>query len=258
MRNATIGLLQRLCLAVPIALAGSAPHAQSSDGTAARETALFDPTGYWVSVVSEDWRWRMLTPPKGDYASIPLNDEGRRVADNWDPALQSADERCRQHGAAGGMRIPGRLHIEWEDNDTLRIDLDAGMQTRRLHFGEERTDQQRSSLQGDSRARWHKQLQSGGLAIARRVPGGPGGTLIVLTDNMTGGYLRSNGVPYSENARLTEYFNRFEHRNGDSWLLVTSVVEDPTYLTEPFIVSTHFKREPGGADWMPLPCGDPR
>jgi hypothetical protein len=243
------------CLSVPFT---SALNAQPAVETSARDAALFDPTGYWVSVVSEEWRWRMLTPPKGDYSSIPLNAEGRRLADAWEPAPQTSAQRCLQYGAAGAMRIPGRLRIEWEDDNALRIDLDAGMQTRLLRFGDEHSGQLRRSLQGNSRARWHKQLQSGGLAIARRVPGGRGGTLIVETDNLSGGYLRSNGVPYSENAKLTEYFNRFSHRNGDAWLLVTSVIEDPTYLTEPFIVSTHFKREPDGTNWTPLPCADPR
>jgi len=258
MLNAEKNLVRCLVLAYVSTLLVSVAQSQTADEPSPRETALFDPTGYWVSIVSEDWRWRMLTPPKGDYTSIPLNAEGRRVADGWDPARQSSAERCRQYGAAGIMRIPGRLHIEWHDETTLRIDFDAGEQTRLLHFGDILTFAQQRSLQGESHARWHKQLQSRGLGIANRQPGGPGGTLVVDTGNLTAGLLRSNGVPYSENARLTEYFNRFSHRNGDSWLLVTSVVEDPVYLAEPFIVSTQFRREPDGSNWTPLPCGEPR
>jgi len=246
-------LLPRFAAAVLSALFASVVNGQPADSASAREAALFDPTGYWVSVVSEEWRWRMLRPPKGDYSSIPLNAEGRRVADRWDPTTQSDNDRCLQYGAAGGMRIPGRLHIEWDDANTLRIDFDAGMQTRMLQFNAEPASRPRSP-QGDSHGRWHKQLQSRGLAFGAAVPGGPGGTLIAETDNLTGGYLRSNGVPYSENTTVTEYINRFSHRNGNSWLLVTSVVEDPVFLTEPFVVSTHFRQEPDDSKWMPVPC----
>ena len=98
----------------------------------ARVAAPVDLTGYWVSVVTEDWRFRMVTPPKGDYASVPLNAEGRRVADTWDA---SKDGLCDAYGAAGLMRMPGRLHITWEDDSTLKIETDAGQQTRLLRFG---------------------------------------------------------------------------------------------------------------------------
>jgi hypothetical protein len=53
--------------------------------------APIDVTGYWVSIVNEDWRWRMVTPPKGDVASVPLNAEGTKVANAWDP---SSDGSC--------------------------------------------------------------------------------------------------------------------------------------------------------------------
>src|SRR5881296_4740663 len=57
---------------------------------AARAAAPFDMAGYWVSIVSEDWRWRMF-PNKGDYAGVPLNAEGRKVADGWDPVKDEAE-----------------------------------------------------------------------------------------------------------------------------------------------------------------------
>src|SRR5690606_19155033 len=101
-----------------------------------REAAPYDLTGYWVSVVTEDWRWRMMTPPSGDYASIPITAAGRQVADAWNlEADASQGNECRPFGAGGIMRVPGRLHIHWEDDDTLRIDTDAGSQTRMFHFG---------------------------------------------------------------------------------------------------------------------------
>ena len=68
------------------------------------------------------------------------------------------------------------------------------------------------------------------------------------------GYLRKNGVPYSENMILTEYFDRHNEPTGDQWFTVTSVVEDPTYLTGPFVTTTHFKKEPDGSKWHPTGC----
>src|SRR5262245_61295169 len=81
-------------------------------------SAPIDLTGYWVSIVNEDWRWRMVTPPKGDTSSVPLNAEGTKVANAWDPAT---DGSCLAYGAAGLMRIPTRLHITWDNENTLKI-----------------------------------------------------------------------------------------------------------------------------------------
>src|SRR5580692_1760656 len=102
----------------------------------AKAGAPVDLTGYWVSIVTEDWRYRMVTPAKGDYASVPLNAEARKVADAWDPARDEAEgNQCKSYGAAGLMRVPGRLHVAWENDNVLRLDTDAGTQTRMLRFG---------------------------------------------------------------------------------------------------------------------------
>src|SRR5262249_19359416 len=83
--------------------------------TTAKAGAPIDLTGYWVSLVTQDWRLRMFTPPKGDYAGIPLNAAARKVADGWDPAKdETGGEQCRSYGAAALMRVPGRLHITWQ------------------------------------------------------------------------------------------------------------------------------------------------
>src|SRR5881397_2662407 len=93
----------------------------------ARLAAPLDITGYWVSLIAEDWRWRMLTPPKGSYPSIPLNAEGKRIANQWDPARDEAEgNQCKAYGAAAIMLLPTRLHITWENDNTLRVDTDAG------------------------------------------------------------------------------------------------------------------------------------
>jgi len=219
-----------------------------------KEGSLIDLTGYWVSIVDEDWRWRMLTPQKGDYASVPLNAEGKRVADTWDPAKDERDgNQCRAYGAAAIMRMPERLHITWADDNTLRIDTDAGMQSRLFHSDGSKWRGGVPQWQGDSIAAWEKMSQRKyTVTLGGPVPG-KGGTLKVVTTHMRPGYLRKNGVPYSGNAVLTEYYDRFDYK-GDSYLMVTSIVDDPEYLTTAFVTSGQFKREPDASKWSPSPC----
>jgi hypothetical protein len=213
----------------------------------AKASAPIDLTGYWVSVVSEDWRWRMVTPAKGDFNSMPLNAEARKVANAWDPAKDdAAGTQCKGYAAPAIMRLPTRLHITWENDNTLRIDTDTGTQTRLFHFGQPPPPAGEPSWQGYSVARWE-------------VPGGQGpnpkaGDLKVVTNRLRPGYLRKNGIPYSENAVLTEYFHRIVQPNGDPWIVLISTVEDPQYLDLPTAVSTQFKKIPDGQGWSPTPC----
>ena len=121
----------------------------------AQAGAPIDLTGYWVSVVSEDWRWRMATPPKGDYQSLPLNADARKAADAWDLAKDEADgNQCKAYGVGNIMRQPGRLHITWENENTLKIEFDAGTQTRLLHFGSAPAPAGPKTWKGDSIATW--------------------------------------------------------------------------------------------------------
>ena len=213
-----------------------------------RAAAALDLTGYWVAVVTEDWKFRMVTPNAGAYAGIPLNAAGRRVADAWDPARdKAAGEACKAYGAASIMRVPGRLHVTWENDATLRINTDAGEQTRLLHFDAAATPGE-ATWQGHSVAKWRP-------VVWRAAEDSPnGGGLEVVTTGMRSGYLRKNGVPYSENAMLTEYFNRFTAPNGDEWLVVTTIVDDPTYLNRPYVTSSNFKQLPDAAGFNPTPC----
>jgi hypothetical protein len=227
------------------ALYGQAPNAPEAPKTA-KAAAPIDITGYWVSVVTEDWRYRMVTPAKGDYASVPLNAEGRKVADAWDPAKDEASgNQCKAYGAAAIMRVPGRIHITWQDDQTLKVETDAGTQTRLFHFDGPKG--QGGDWQGVSAASWD--TVGGGRAGAVR-----GGSLKVVTTKMKPGYLRKNGVPYSANATVTEYYDRTMEPNGDSWLIVQTIVDDPTYLNQPFITSTHFKKQADATGWAPSPC----
>ena len=114
-----------------------------------------DPTGNWVSVVTQHWHYRMRMPPEGATAKIPLNETGRRILESYDPEADIANgHECRAYGAANIMRIPGRLHIHWADDNTLQIDTDSGMQTRLLQFDPPPAAQVTPSLQGRSAAAW--------------------------------------------------------------------------------------------------------
>src|SRR5881409_1486810 len=145
--------------ALTVALVTAGAYGQGARGAVpqplptAKARAPFDMTGYWVSMVTEDWRFRMITPPKGDYLGVPLNQEARSIADRWDPAKdEAAGEQCKAYGAANLMRVPGRLHVTWQDDNTLKIEAEAGNQTRLLHFGGQSSNA--ATWQGDSAAEW--------------------------------------------------------------------------------------------------------
>jgi hypothetical protein len=216
---------------------------------AAKVAAPFDPTGYWVSEIVDEWRFR-VTPQKGDIPYMPLNAEARRIANAWDPDKDaSSDNACKAYGAIGVMQRPGRLHITWTDDNTLKMDLDAGSQTRLLQFRPgPQAPAGEPSWQGNSTAQWQVVQQRGAPVTPR------GGTLKVVTTNMKPGYLRKNGVPYSDRAVQTEYINYVAGQQNDTYLVDTSMVDDPVYLTGPFIRTYTFKKEADGTKWDPTPC----
>lgn len=231
--------------------AGGSAAAQS-----ARAVAPFDLTGYWVSVVTEDWPWRMHTPPQGDYASIPLTAEGQRVADLW---TEAQDGSCLAFGAAAVLRLPTRVHITWQDDSTLKLETDNGRQTRLLRFDRAAASARAPrSLQGTSFAEWQQSEvvrargAEGGEASAR-VDGGAWTPLKVVTTNLTAAWLRPNGVPVGESAVVTEYFDYFTEGDAE-WFVVTTMVDDPQHLSERLVISSNFRRERNGARWTPRSC----
>jgi hypothetical protein len=227
------------------AAVGGAPGAASVGSGQA--SAPFDLTGYWVSIVSDEWRYRMLTPPKGSVDYVPVNGEGRRVAQAWDPARdEAAGEACKGYGAGGIMRLPARLHITWQDPNTLRLDVDTGTQTRIMHFDQSQAPAPEvPSWQGFSAAQWEAAGGRGGQRA---------GQLKAVTTRLRPGYLRKNGVPYGDSAVLTEYYDLFQERDGTTMMFVTAVVQDPVYLEQRYIVISHFRKEPDGSKWDPSPC----
>ena len=238
-----------------------AAHAQGGRGAAqgpalpAQQTAPIDLTGQWVSLVTDDWRWRMVTPPTGDVLYLPVNDAGRLAAEQWDPARdEAAGEACRAFGAGGIMHMPGRLRIAWENPTTLKVETDTGMQTRLMQFAAAQPPAE-PTWQGFSQARWELPGGGGrGRGAAAGSPSRPGSSMRVVTTRMRPGYYRRNGVPYSADATMTEWFTTITEPDGSTYLLVTKILEDPQYMNGPYVRTVQFKKESGTAGWNPTPC----
>jgi len=261
----TLALLAALSLLGIVAQAAQAP---AQPPRTPRAAAPIDLTGNWVAVITEDWRFRMVIPSKGDYASVPLTEAARQAADAWDPEKDKASgNACKAYGVGNIMRMPTRLKINWVGDNVLRIETDAGKQVRTLTFTNVVIEQARREIgatgggtpRPDARGQQAETVAAGTLVAS---PPSLQGTsraewersdLKVTTTNHTGGYLRRNGVPYSDKANITEYFYRYS-AFGDEWLTVSTVVEDPVNLRQPFLTSSSFKKEPNDSKWAPSDC----
>lgn len=232
----TVSLIAFMVVTAAAAAAQFGPPPPEPPGTPKQKQRL-DITGWWVSVIHEDWRFRMVTAPKGDTVNIPLNPAGKKIADSWDAAKdEAAADKCKAYGAPNLMRVPSRFHITWQDDATLKIESDAGRQTRLLLFMAPKVPPP-PSRQGLSIARWQGRA-----------------SLAVETSRLMPGYLQSNGVPYSANATMLENVDVVKQPNGEEWLIIDTIVTDPTYLFRTFVRSTHFKKEADGSKWDPQPC----
>jgi hypothetical protein len=258
----------------------------------ARQAAPVDFTGTWASVVTEDWQWRFVTPIVGDYTGIPLNAVGDKLARQWNhDADLKAGQQCKAFGAAAINRLPTRVQIAWVDDETLKVDFDLGTQSRTVYFDKTRQPGARS-LQGHAVAEWidlpaaggrggggggggaaapapaaaaaPAAAPAGGRTGAAPAGGGRGGRgaapaaraggLKITTTNLTAQYLRQNGVPVSENAVVTEYLDIVPSPDGAQWLVWKTSVDDPTYLSGWYIVSSQFKKEADASKWSPTQC----
>jgi len=241
---------------------GGAPPAGPQS---AKTAAPIDLTGYWVSVITEDWRYRMVLPSKGDFQGVPMTPAARTIANAWDPDKEQASgDVCKAYGAPAVLRQPTRLHITWQDDNTLKMETDAGKQTRLFHFGDWKSPGGPPTLQGDSVAAWEGGGGRGGRGgrggAPAAAPAGPpppaDASLKVTTTNLKGGFLRKNGIPYSDKTTLTEYFDLMNEPTGEPIVVVTIVTSDPMYLSRNFVISSQFKKEPGdtNAKWKPTEC----
>ncbi len=252
MKKNTLQLVGCFLICLPLNLVvGQTDESSMPTG---REAALTDMTGVWVSVISEDWIWRMVTPLIGDFSSIPENEAAREIAMQWRPENDAGNE-CIGYGAPVIMSEPARLRISWDDNETLKMEIDSGMQTRYFHFDED-APRGEASRQGHTIASWSRGISTPTRNSLGTIGGfgNKGRTLVAHTDNLIPGYLRKNGIPYSDQTTVTEYFEVVELADGYTWLFDTVVVDDPVYLMEPYVVSRNFRKEADDSKWNPQEC----
>lgn len=247
-----------LALAIPALVLAQPPQGGRGGAPAAQAAAPVDLTGYWVSIVTEDWIERMSpeSPPSGAVGAGRGGGRGGggRGGGRGGTPITSSDP-CVAYAAGGSMRVPTRLNITWVDGNTLKIDMDAGSQTRTLHFNPTQPPPTDRSLQGYSVATWDtgggRGRGGGGRGGRGGAPAGPTwGSLNVVTTNMTAGYLLTSRAYYSENAVLTEHFTR--HADfGEEYFTVTAIVTDGG---QQGITSSTFKKEPDGSKFNPRGC----
>jgi hypothetical protein len=246
-----------------------APRGTAAAPPSARDQAPWDPSGYWVSLITQNWRWRMVVVGPGDYIGIPINAEAKKIADAWNPAaVEAAGKQCEAHGGGIVMDLPERIHVSWVDANELKVDTDTAMQTRLLHFMSagrgapggaraappSRPTEMAPSLQGYSVARWVTPAGGQGRPGGAGMPRSPYGSIQVTTDHMLPGLLRTNGIPYGADAKKTEWWDLRQEGTGEQWLVISTTLEDPQYLTRPYVYDPIFQKEADGAKWDPTPC----
>jgi hypothetical protein len=241
---------------------GGAPRPPGAPGAPAtpstgKAAAPFDVTGQWVSLVTRDWQYRMVVPGRGEYQGLPLNLAGKQRADAWDPKVdEKAGNQCAPYGAGVVMLVPERLRIDWQDDDTLRVETDAGMQTRVLRFKPGTAAAPApASWQGQSKASWLMHAASDPGLGGQPMDEGHFGVLKVTTGNMLAGLIRKNGVAYSEHSDVTEYWDLQQDPVGKKeYLIVTASLRDPDLLNANYNYVATFERESDRSKWDPTPC----
>lgn len=190
---------------------------------AAQTRVGFNMTGMWTAMYHEDELERTDPgSPAGDYLGMPINDEARLRADTWDADLVSVlEHQCIPHSAIYAMRAPSNLKISTIDDPAsgqiVAFIVDGtytGPRTIWMDGRPHPSEFAAHTWSGFSTGAWE------------------GDTLRVETTHLKAGYLRRNGVMFSDQAVLTEFFDLH-----DKYLTLTSIVEDPVYLTEPLVRS---------------------
>jgi hypothetical protein len=201
--------------------------------------AQIDLSGEWAPRFHEDQPERIPGPEIGDYLGLPITDAARMRADSWDASLLTLPEhQCKPHPADYGPRGPAQLRFWPEyERDTQRliawhthISWQAPERTIWMDGRPHPPEYAAHTWQGFSTGKWE------------------GDMLTVTTDHLKNGWIRRNGVPRSEKAVLTEHWIR----HGD-YLTLVSIINDPVYLTEPFIRTTNWVLDPE-QQIAPYPC----
>jgi cyclase len=207
--------------------------------TAAPASAQVDFSGEWAPRMWEDQPERVPGPELGDYLGIPINEAARRRADTWDASIQTLPEwQCRPHSADYIWRGPSNLRIS-KEVDPVSREITA------FHAEWLRSVDRAIYLDGRPHPPADALHTWAGFSTAKW----DGDMLTVTVTHLKEGYLRRNGLPRSDKATLTEHWIR----NGDL-LTVMTIVNDPVYLTEPFVRTTDYELDLR-QQVPPYPCG---
>jgi hypothetical protein len=209
---------------------------------AAPASAQVDITGSFNAIFHEDQPERVAGPAIGDYAGLPLNDSARAFADAWESSrLTVPEHQCRAHSAPYIMRGPLNLRI-WDERDPQTQQVVA------LHF-DISNFQQRRVVWMDGRP--HPSANAEHTWMGFSTGRWDGDTLVVTTTHVKQMWHRRNGVPQSDQVRLTEYFTL--HGNV---LTQVTYTDDPVYLTEPLVKTTNMAKNPRplAAQQLLYPC----
>lgn len=222
-----MGLRSRTAALLAAVFAASSAHAE------------LNLVGYWDPIFHEDVEERIPGPAMGDYLGLPINDAARLRAESWDASLLSLPEhQCKPHPSTYGFRGVGVLRI-WEERDPSTqalVKIHTHIQWQAQHReiwmdGREHPPEYAAhTWQGFSTGRYE------------------GDVLVVKTTHLKAGWMRRNGLPFSDRATMTDRF----HRHGDV-LTHVMIVEDPVYLTEPLVKTNGFQLSPNGT-MTPYPC----
>jgi len=206
---------------------------------AAPAFAQVDFSGEWAPRFYEDQPERVPGPELGDYLGIPINDAARERGDTWQASIQTLDEwQCRPHSADYIWRGPSQLRITKEVDPVTR-------QITAFHAEWLRSVDNVIYLDARPHPPDYAPHTWGGFATGKW----EGDTLTVTVTHLKEGYVRRNGLPRSDLATVTEHWMR----HGD-FLTVVTIVNDPIYLTEPFIRSTDYELDLH-QNVAPYPCG---
>ncbi len=188
--------------------------------------AQVDFSGEWAPRFFEDQLERVPGPELGDYLGIPINDADRMRGDTWSASLLTLPEwQCRPHSADYIWRGPSNLRI-WKEVDPVTRQITA------FHAEWLRSIDRPVYLDGRPHPPEYAARTWAGFSTGKW----DGDVLTVTVTHVKEGYVRRNGLARSEKAKLTEHWIR----HGD-WLTVVTYVDDPVYLTEPFVRSTDYE-----------------
>ncbi len=189
--------------------------------------AQIDLSGEWAAVFHEDFDERRPGPEMVEYQGIPINEAARRRALSWSPSLLTLPEhQCKPHPSDYGSRGPSNMRI-WKEIDSesqqliayhTRIRWQAPERTIWMDGREHPPEHAAHTWQGFSTGHWE------------------GNVLVVRTTHLKQGWTRRNGIARSDLSEYTEHF----FRHGD-YMTQVVIVNDPVYLTEPFIRTNNWK-----------------